>query len=219
MLISRRFVSLAIATAVALSGCIVATLFYGAELWPAFLRAANQASGFLAAGYYPQFRMVTVFATLNSLGAGPWLSFLAQGVVAIFAIGAIVWGIARELPFRLQAAIVCASTLSISPYCYDYDLTILGVGLAFVLPDLIARISRREGLALWLLLWLGCGQGFALNTVFAHVASSSWLGAASDCPSLSAPVLLALYAMCIHVLRRPASEPESYLLAKAQRST
>lgn len=52
-----------------------------------------------------------------------------------------------------------AGSLFISPYNYDYDLSILGLAIAYVLPELLARTRSWEIVLLGGLTWLTTGWG------------------------------------------------------------
>lgn len=204
----KNVVSVAVAAATALAASALATWAYGPAIWVHFQAALGSALGFLAAGYYPLFRMASVYACLHSLGVPSGAAMAAQVATALAALGLLSWSVARGLPFRFQAAATCAATLSISPYCYDYDLALIGVALAFVLPDLVMRASQRELAFLWASLWLACGYGMALTTAIERLIPQSVRGveleSGDDWFSLGAVALLAFYAGCIRILGRRA---------------
>lgn len=94
----------------------------------------------------------------------------------------------------MLAAAACAMSLFVSPYNYDYDLTILGPAIAFVLPDIIVRARSAELVGLLLLSWFATGYGFAV----ASLGESEW-------PSLTAPALVLLVVAAAAILRRPVT--------------
>ena len=69
----------------------------------------------------------------------------------------------RSLPHQLGLAVL--ASLLVSPYAYDYDLPILGIGLALLLPSLLALANRREQAAVLGLSFFTCALGVAHNAV------------------------------------------------------
>lgn len=206
-LIERRWQAMAIAAAIVLAALALPTIAFGPSIWTAFLDGVRESSGFLAQGKYPLFRMTSIYATVRSAGLSPDMAFALHGAGALAAITLLLHGWRRKLPPHLLAASVCAASLFVSPYNYDYDLCILGVGLAFVLPGLLERTRALEQFALLALCWAGTGYGL----ITAFVRQPEIAGIGKDPLSLMAPPLLLLIALVALALRREArvrvSEP------------
>ena len=81
---------------------------------------------------------------------------IALASVAMAACTAIVFAHLKGMPLRNVLGLSCIATLAVSPYNYDYDIPILGVGLAVLAMDLFSR-APVEKLALLGLSWLFCG--------------------------------------------------------------
>lgn len=204
-LLGRRWMAMAIAAGVVAAAMLVATLAYGTVIWSAFFGSVRDASHFLEMGYYPLFRMSSVYASVRSFGGPASLALTIHIIVALAAIGALVHLWRRGCHARILAASTCTASLFVSPYSYDYDLTILGLAIAFLLPDLIARARQWELAALLGLSWLTTGYGLALSILI----ESSGGGVVSSLRSdgklaLIAPALLILAAASIVILRRTA---------------
>jgi len=204
-LFGRRWGVVAIAAAVVIAALAAATLAFGWGIWPAFMGGVREAGEFLTAGYYPLFRMSSIYASLRSFHAPAPVAFALQAAGAILALGLFVRLWLRGAEPRFLAAAACAASLFVSPYAYDYDMTILGVGIAFVLPDLLARARRAELVGLLLLTWFVTGYGIGLNSFLESDLSGVSDVVTSLGVSLTAPALILLLAAGYAVLRRPAA--------------
>ena len=197
-LVERRWQAMFVAAVIVIAALALPTFVFGMSIWTAFLDGVRESSAFLAQGKYPLFRMTSVYATARSTGLSPDIAFAVHGAGALLALALLLYGWMRKLPPHLLAASVCAATLFVSPYNYDYDLCILGVGLAFVLPGLIERTRAIEQCALLALFWAGTGYGL----VTAFVQAPEIAGVGKDPLSLMAPPLLLLIALVALALRR-----------------
>jgi hypothetical protein len=83
---------------------------------------------------------------------------MGQATVAIVVLAIICLVAYRGIPARQSLGITAIASLLVSPYAYDYDLPILGVGLALLLPDIL-RGSRREQAAIFVLSFTTCAIG------------------------------------------------------------
>lgn len=159
VLLKRRWevIGGAMATLALVAG--LATLVFGPQVWGWFLAASAEASANLKAGNYPLRRMVSAYATLASLGVPGPLALAGQGVAALLALGVIWWGHRRGLAPREGLGLALVATLAVSPYGYDYDLPIFGVGAALLMPAVRARAGRGEVLILGAAYWGAAGTG------------------------------------------------------------
>jgi multidrug transporter EmrE-like cation transporter len=197
-LVERRWQAMAIAALIVIAALVLPTIVFGVSIWTAFLDGVHQSSGFLAEGKYPLFRMTSLYATARSAGLPSDIAFALHGAGAVAAIALLLYAWWRKVPPALLAASVCAASLFVSPYNYDYDLCILGVGLAFVLPGLLARTRPVEQVALLALCWTGTGYGL----ITAFVKAPEIAGVGKDPLSLMAPPLLLLIALVALAMRR-----------------
>ena len=102
--------------------------------------------------------MVSPYAALRSFGASAATAFMEQATVAIAVLAIVCLVAYRGVPARQSLGITAIASLLFSPYAYDYDLPILGVGLALLLPDIL-RGSRREPAAIFALSFMTCAIG------------------------------------------------------------
>lgn len=199
-LVERRWQAMAIAAGIVIVALALPTIVFGPSIWPAFLEGVRESGESLAQGKYPLFRMTSIYAMARSMGVSANMAFAVHGFGAILAAALLLYGWWRKLPPHLLAAATCAASLFVSPYNYDYDLCILGVGIAFVLPGLLQRTRALEQLGLLALCWVGIGYG--LVAAFAKDADAVGIGKAPL--SLMAPSLLLLIALVALALRREA---------------
>jgi hypothetical protein len=144
VLLGRRWVVALTAVAVALAACLLATWLLGPSVWTAFLSGVNESRIFLEMGYYPLFRMISPTPP-SARGGLPPPSPSRPRRRSPRRPFATVWLAGRRgLPLRRQLGLTAVASLLISPYAYDYDLPILGIGLALLMPDLARLATARE---------------------------------------------------------------------------
>lgn len=158
-LFRKDWPSLLIALFVAAASSAVATLVFGPNLWLVFLEGVEGSSGLLQAGFYPLFRMMSVYALLHTLGVPPSFALWGQIGVAVLVLAIIAWLTMRQLPSHQVLGLSCLLSVLVSPYIYDYDLTIAGIGLALLAKDILIRASIVEKALMLLLLWVAGGWG------------------------------------------------------------
>jgi hypothetical protein len=177
-----------------------ATLALGSGIWPAFLAAVAHTSARLAGDGFPLYRMVSVYTAARTLGAAPAVATAAQGVMAVLALAAIVVA-QRRLPLRQGLGIACLAGLMISPYAFDYDLPVAGIGLVLLLPALARHGRLAELLLAYAAFLLAACWGSTVN----HGPGLSPLAAGG----LAMPVLLALVSRILWRGRSDPAAPET----------
>lgn len=203
VLLRRRWAVAVIAGTVGLALLAISTAVYGLGIWLDFRDAVGEASRFLAAGYYPLFRMNSVYAAAHSLGAAPAAAMALQAASAVVSLGILGLACIKGLAFNRLAALACAATVCVSPYGYDYDLTVLGVGIAFIFPELVARGTPRQFMSWFALTWLACGYGLAWSTAMHDDGTGVALDASNAGLSFTAPVLWLLFGLTWRILTQP----------------
>ncbi|CAO4171294.1 glycosyltransferase family 87 protein [Methylorubrum populi] len=198
----RRWRCAVVAVATALLAIAIATVLLGPALWLAFLQGVAEAKTYLAAGLYPLSRMISVYAWLRSLDLPAALALAAQSAMAVAALGIVVLAV-RHRPPRQVVGLATLASLFVSPYAYDYDLALYGVGLALLLPDLLAGASRGEQAALLGLGWASGVYGMVADLFQDGIAATGALPRSTI--SLAGPILLILLALIWHILRRERS--------------
>jgi hypothetical protein len=157
MLISRRWTAVATAGIVVITSTVVGTVVLGPHIWIAWLGAIRESAGFLEQGEYPLFRMISAYAFLYTCGLPAAAAFWGQVVVALLALSAVAVAVVRGHSPNFALGVVAVTSVMISPYAYDYDLPVLGIGIALLLPELPSIASPRErGVIYGLVLLAGC---------------------------------------------------------------
>ncbi|MGY6534037.1 MAG: glycosyltransferase family 87 protein [Pararhodobacter sp.] len=203
-LVQRRWAVLALALGVAGALSALATLAFGAEIWAAFRRGVAEAGLVLHEGGYRLHRMTSIYATLHRLGVAPETAALLQaglGIVVLAAVPLALWRGARP---RVLLAVACFASLMVSPYGYDYDLTLFGIGLALIIGDLLARATVPEKGLMLIIAWIACGWGLYTTATGMQAAAESGTDGMPLVPAIMAPTYLLLMLMIWRVMARPA---------------
>lgn len=202
LLATRRWVALATAAAIVLASSLLCTLLFGWQIWDAWLGAIRESASYLEQGFYPLFRMISAYAALYKVGLPASAAFWGQATIAGLALFTILLAVVRGVSSNFALGIAVMVSVMISPYAYDYDLPMLGIGLALILPHLatIAR-SRERSLIYGLILLAGAYglvQSARLAIQFGQKADSSQHFA----PALGGFALIALLVLLLRLLWR-----------------
>ena len=131
----------AAATVVAM--IILSTLLLGSEVWSAFAKGAVfTREVILEQGTTGWQKIQSVFSAVRSLGAPVPFAYAAQAIATLIVLAALTAMNLVCADKRLIAAAIAITTLLATPYCLDYDMTILGVAIAFCLA-----YAAQEGFA------------------------------------------------------------------------
>lgn len=202
VLVARRWRIVAVAAAVVAATSLLATLALGAAIWPAFLGGAEQATGFLKQGFYPLFRMTSLFAALRSAGVPGELALTLQAGLALTVFAAVVYATLKLKDQRLVLAAAILGSLTVSPYNYDYDLPLLGIALALLAPRLFERARDLDFLLILIFTWIACGAGTATVAIVGPIQLVTDLSKLDLPPSFGFYGYLALLATLAVALRR-----------------
>ncbi len=168
--VNRRWGAASIAAATVLVSIVVVTALLGFGIWPAFYRGIHEAGIFLSGGYYPLFRMVSLYAAIRAFGLPAALAMAIQLLAACSALAAVVWANRRLAP-RQALGVTAMASLLVSPYVYDYDLPIFAMGLALLHDDIIQFASTRERLGIYGLIAFSSGFGL-VDSLLLHARKS-----------------------------------------------
>jgi hypothetical protein len=130
-------------TVVALAG--LATMAFGSDIWWAFAASTETSRKLLLEQGDVGFeKLQSVFAAIRLWGGSVSLAYLVQGAASITAIGGVAWMWRRSADRDLKAALLMIATLLASPHALDYDLTILGPAMAFLVACLVASNGSND---------------------------------------------------------------------------
>ncbi|UVO39414.1 DUF2029 domain-containing protein [Bradyrhizobium arachidis] len=210
--LARKWIAILVAGVVVLASSLLCTLILGPRIWTAFLVSAHVSAIFLDRGYYPLFRMISTYASLRAIGCSATVAFSGQGVVAAIGLSFIVVAAYRHFPIKWTLGIAALVSVQISPYAYDYDLPILGVGLALLLPDLMNLAYERERSAIFGLIiavgFYSSLQSIRLKLQFGDGADLS----DRLVPSIGGVLLFLMLAVAFNVLGRHVATRSTALL-------
>jgi hypothetical protein len=191
----------------------VTTVAMGVSIWPAFLGAVQEAGVFLKLGYYPLHRMTSLYAALLSAGMAHGWAMALQALLAAGMVVILVQWKRAGRPEREVLGVAVLTTVFFSPYVYDYDLPIMGAGIARLLPSLEARATSLQVGVLLLLAWVGAGSGLAANMFstptalddgsILHPGNSGFGSPETMTYSIGAWALLAFLFLILLILRQP----------------
>lgn len=138
-----RATTAAAVTVLAMSAAV--TLWLGPGIWTAFLEGAEfTKTVILEQGVTGWHKIQSTFSALRSFGAPVDVAYAGQAIVTLAVIATLALTVWRKADARLIAALAAAGALLATPYCLDYDMTILGVAIAFA-----AAHGVEKGFAPW----------------------------------------------------------------------
>lgn len=205
-LLTGRFQLAAVAMATCAATLAVAALVFGVDLFPMMISASQEAMGFLRSGAYPLHRMVSVYAFARTFGASADAAMMVQAAAAMIACGTVILLALRRCDKTIIVAAALVMPLFISPYAYDYDMTLAGVALALVAPRLVAQWRSWEMLALLGIAWVAMGWGLAMTFLNEQEGVQTLAENMMSYPSIQAPLNIVLVLLIAHVLRRSSRE-------------
>jgi hypothetical protein len=204
LLLAGQWRAIAVAAAGSLALLGLSTLLFGVGIWSAFLGSVGEASCFLERGAYPFYRMVSLYAALFRLGMPPLFALGCQIGFGLVCLGLVVRAWRAGLPPRQLLAVAVMASPMLSPYAYDYDLTIMAVALALLAPD-IAAAARPLPVHLMVLSgWLASGSGLVLNALYRGTTNDPELAHAA--PSLGIFGMTAFCGLALWMARRNAQD-------------
>lgn len=187
---------------------LAATLVFGPGIWGAFAEGMALAGRNLGERIYPFYRMVSVYSLLHPLGAPHIVASAAQTGVALAVGGALVLLVRRRAEPRVVLGAAALGALAVSPYAYDYDVPILGVGLALLAPLLQARAAPAERLAIGVLAWITGGGGLVESILRVRFMAHRELLEYIYMPSAAGAGYLVLLVVVGRVIWRALATPE-----------
>lgn len=204
MLLTRRWSAVLAAATVVVASSLICTLAFGPQIWIAWLGSIREAASYLEDGRYQLFRMISAYAALYKAGLPPAGAFWGQMAMAALALVAVALAIARGPSSRFVLGVVSVASVMISPYAYDYDLPIVGIGLALLLPDLVSLASPRERGTIYALLLLANAYGLMQS---ARLSTENVGASGLDrtmTPAVGGFALMAVLAILLWILLRAA---------------
>jgi hypothetical protein len=145
------FLSAAVTTVIF---ALVATLAIGTESWVAFWNDIPVVRLVVEQGLLPWTEMPSLYTALRLVGLSDVPAYVAQLclAVAVAVAVALVW--LRRVPTSAAAAVLVSGTLLVTPYSFNYDLTLLAVPMALLAWDGYRHGWLRGEREVLVLIWL-----------------------------------------------------------------
>ncbi len=130
---TRRWRVFGVTSLTVMALAVFSTLAFGPEIWRAFYVSTGITREIvLEAGALSWYKLQSVFAALRLLGAPVSLAYTAQGILAVIVTATTLWLWRKPLNLALKSAGLVTAVLLVTPYVLDYDLVILGLGIAWM---------------------------------------------------------------------------------------
>lgn len=201
-LISKRWSTLGVALLTVTLTLIASTIVFGPSIWLAFAEGMKDTSRLLALGAYPLFRMTSIYATLHEFGVPSTIALIIQLLTAVAACSTIAISYIKLKNPRHIVGITATASLYISPYSFDYDLTLLGISAAALLPYIASRAKPIEIFVLFFLSWAACGWGLVQSTLIGDKYTNIETTHTDPVYALSSIALILLTMLTLHILLR-----------------
>ncbi len=154
LLFGREWRALAAAAASTLALSLLAIAVLGPAATIAFLHKAAQPSSIFSSSSSDWRSIPSVMILARSFGLSPTVSSALHWSVALAAAAAALWIWRKTSDGRIRAAALASATLLVTPYLRPYDLALLILPVAVLLPagrGLPGLGQRAAILAAWLL--------------------------------------------------------------------
>ncbi len=140
LIANRRWVTIAVAAAMAIALAALSLIVFGAASWQAFVHWMPITSReVLGEGHAGFDRLQSLYGLVRAYGGGETLAFIVQaaGSLAVAVWLVMLWR--SRAAYELKAAALAAGALLATPYLYMYDTVVLAVAVAFLMRHALAR--------------------------------------------------------------------------------
>jgi hypothetical protein len=135
---------------------LISTMIWGVDSWSAFAASLHMGREYMEQGTAGFFKSPSLFSMARLWGGSVAAGYAAQlGGICVALL--LVWRSAGEKA-NLRAVGVCAAVALSTPYLFDYDMAVVGLGGAFLFAEGGDRgflPFERSALALiWIAPWM-----------------------------------------------------------------
>jgi arabinofuranan 3-O-arabinosyltransferase len=171
LIADRRWLTIAVACAVAAGMAAASWLVFGIASWQAFVHwLPITGHRILGEGRADFGRLQSLYGLVRATGGSETFAWSVQAAGSLAAAVGVVWLWRSRAPFDLKAAALAAAALIATPYIYMYDLAVLAVGVGFLLRYALERgVSTAE--------IMGLSAAGALILAFPYVKTQVGLAA------------------------------------------
>jgi alpha-1,2-mannosyltransferase len=133
LVFARKWRALAVTGLTAMAFVAATLLVFGTDVWRAFFHSLPLSRMIvLDRGMIPYAAQQSVFAAMRLWGAPVRAAYAIQGFSALAAASLVGWLWRGDFSFRLKYAALVLCGLLATPYLFDYDLTLLGLPIAWI---------------------------------------------------------------------------------------
>ncbi|MCX7560914.1 glycosyltransferase family 87 protein [Sulfitobacter sp. F26204] len=198
-LLDRKWSIAAVSLTVVALICALATLVLGTEVWPQSLTAIRETGEILRDGNFALYRMTSFYVFGVTVGLEDQTALVLHLIVACAAVAVLAVLCFSTLPPAVKIGAGVYVSAMISPYNYDYDLAMLGMAMALLMPT-VRRFAKPLEAKLLLAGVLVVSAHGLLTTVILRAADIRSLPV-----SLLGPVLLLMGIMLTVIALRERS--------------
>jgi len=172
LIADRRWLTMAVAAAVAIALAALSWLAFGAASWLAFAHWLPITSReILGEGHADWSRLQSLFGLVRAHGGSEQLAWTVQAIGSLVVAGGVSLMWRSRAPFDLKAAALACGILLATPYLYMYDLVVLAVAVAFLIRYALERGFLASEV-------FGLAAAAALILVFPYLKTQVGLAAA-----------------------------------------
>jgi len=171
LIADRRWLTIAVAAAVALGLVAASWIVFGGASWQAFFHWLPISGQIILGEGRADFgRLQSLYGLIRAHGGNETLAWSVQAAGSLAVAAGIVWLWRSRAAYELKAAALAAATLVATPYVYMYDLVVLAVAVAFLLRFALDRGMTSAEI-------VGLGVAGALILAFPYVKTQVGLAA------------------------------------------
>lgn len=149
MVLRRQYLAITVAIAATLCLVLLSGMLFGFSLWHDWLFVTSRVQQAIMTAPWPRFYFLMMPSAFIALHRFPdWIALVGQ--IACAAGGAALFWKGRGAAPRDLAFIAATATALMSPYIFNYDLTVVCLGFVLCLYRCWPRLGEWEKRALWL---------------------------------------------------------------------
>jgi arabinofuranan 3-O-arabinosyltransferase len=140
LIADRRWLTIAVAAAVAAGMAAASLIVFGTASWQAFFHWLPISGQIILGEGRADFgRLQSLYGLVRANGGGEALAWSIQAGGSLASAVGIIWLWRSRASFELKAAALAAAALIATPYVYMYDLAVLAVAVGFLLRFALER--------------------------------------------------------------------------------
>jgi hypothetical protein len=131
LLMERRWLAIASATATTVALAALSAAVFGPELWEAYFRQNFAMTRSYLEGGTGLFMVMapSPFMAMRLYGAPIWAAYVAQAVSAVLVLGGVILVWRSRASLDQKVAVTGIAALLASPYAHNYDMTLVSVAV------------------------------------------------------------------------------------------